>query len=137
MTTDDDEIGAVHVSRTSHQLVPHSSDCGSLYAYKLADEQLRRNADDSRDPDRRLASILRDVVRLLPADDREARIAYCRSTGEHGVRVERVGDVLRLTWGGRTLAQIPAEALNDPDLVVLNATYVPAAPDAPGDLDGL
>lgn len=86
---------------------------------------------------RRLAALIEDTVMLLPEDDRAARIAYCRRTNQHGVRVERVGDGFRLVWGGRPLATLDADLLTDPSLQVVTATYTDAAPDSPAGLGDL
>lgn len=114
--------------RGGRRLVPHALACGTLPQFAT-----RAKPAESISM-RRLAQIIEDTVALLPDDDRQARIAYCRRTGKHGVRVERVGDGFRLMWGGRPLATLDADLLTDPSLQVATATYVDAVPDSPAEL---
>ncbi|MDQ7910762.1 hypothetical protein RB614_40355 [Phytohabitans sp. ZYX-F-186] len=79
----------------------------------------------------RLAEVIRFCVANLPEQDRAARIAYCRATGEHGVRVLRDAGDVEVRWGGQRLAVVPLDALDATgDLIA--GQYIPVqVPDSP------
>lgn len=60
----------------------------------------------------RVQLLLTHAVASLDAEDRDARIAYCREHDEHGVRMHTADDgLLEFAWGGRRLALVRAADL--------------------------
>lgn len=83
----------------------------------------------------RVQRILEDSITGLPDEDRAARIAYCRATGEHGIRVLADGDVLRFSWGGQPLAVVERSVFDDDAyLQPLAVDMVGVVPDDPREL---
>lgn len=76
----------------------------------------------------RLKGLLEDAVSNLDAIDREARIAWCRTRNQHGVRMRIDADgLLEFVWGGRRLALVRAADLVDGE--PLQAEFVADLPD--------
>jgi hypothetical protein len=86
----------------------------------------------------RVKHILEQAIACLPAEDQAARVAYCRSTGLHGVTAFREPDgTTRFEWGGRTLAVVdPSVWTDEAYFDDLAMTVMPAAPDDARALDG-
>ncbi len=88
-------------------------------------------------PDEALRELLpiRDLIAAattaLDPQDQAARIAWCRQTGQHGVRVHvtDADDLLDFWWGGRRLAMVRRADLFSGE--PLAASFVPdCVPDA-------
>lgn len=80
----------------------------------------------------RLQHIIEASLAEMRPGDRAARIAWCESTGQHGVRLLADRDGYRLEWGGRPLAVLEHDVfvgedayLSDLEMV---ATTVPDSP---------
>jgi hypothetical protein len=60
-----------------------------------------------------IPELIATAVAALAPEDREARIAHCQRTGEHGVRLHVTEDdgLLELHWGGRRLVMVGRDAL--------------------------
>lgn len=85
----------------------------------------------------RVEHILRVSVEGLSETDRQERIAYCRRTGQHGVRALHDGPDIRFSWGGRLLCVVPRNAFDDEAMFEpLGAVFIPDPPDDPSTLDG-
>lgn len=73
----------------------------------------------SPDPDeqfgQRVRALLEHAIAALDPADREARIAWCRDNDAHGIRmhVNDQDDLLEFTWGGRRLAMIHRDTLDN------------------------
>ena len=63
----------------------------------------------------RLQHVIRASLDNMPPLDRAHRIAWCQSTGQHGVRLHAEDDVYRLVWGGRTLALLEPDVFTGAD----------------------
>ncbi|MFS2291725.1 MAG: hypothetical protein FWJ90_03345 [Actinomadura sp.] len=81
---------------------------------------------------------LRTIITMsmlgLSEADRAERIAWCRTTGHHGVTMFDEGDMIRLDWGGRTLAAVERVILADDSAELPPPQVVPEVPDDPRDL---
>jgi hypothetical protein len=83
----------------------------------------------------RVQHILAESVKALPEQDRAERIAWCRRTGQHGVRAYPAPDCIRFEWGGRTLAVVDRDVFADGAyLEPLQMTFSRAVPDDPREL---
>jgi hypothetical protein len=65
----------------------------------------------------------------LSPEDRNARIAHCRRTGQHGVSMHPEGDMVRFDWGGRTLCAIEREVLADDSTELPEPQFVREVPE--------
>jgi hypothetical protein len=63
--------------------------------------------------DEKIRQVAETAVAGLTEQDRAARVAWCRETGEHGIRALVEGDAVVLTWGGRKLADVERAVLVD------------------------
>lgn len=78
---------------------------------------------------KRTRLILELALAGLDPADREDRIAWCRANDQHGVRMERDGDLHIFTWGGRVLAMVQQDVLLLDDDVPFGTTFVGEVPD--------
>jgi hypothetical protein len=78
---------------------------------------------------RKVRRVIAEAVEGLDPSDRDERIAYCRETGEHGVRAQVEGDGVEFTWGGRTLAVVERALLTDDDLELVPGQRIEGVPD--------
>jgi hypothetical protein len=66
--------------------------------------------------DSTLSFLIAEAVNRLSPGERQARIDYCRATGEHGVRMQVEDDgTCRFVWGGRLLVLADENVLLYPD----------------------
>ncbi|GAA1786235.1 hypothetical protein [Actinomadura chokoriensis] len=82
----------------------------------------------------KLRTIITASIVGLSDTDRTERIAWCRSTGQHGVTMFDEGDMIRLDWGGRTLAAVERAILADDSTELPPPLAVPEVPDDARDL---
>jgi len=86
----------------------------------------------------RFQHITNAAMAALTEADAAERVAWCQSTGRHGIEVEEAdstGQFVRLVWGGKTLAVIARDLFDDDAYFEgIDLISVPAAPD---DLSGL
>lgn len=82
----------------------------------------------------RIHALLANAVANLNPTDRAERIAYCRRTGEHGVRMSSndADDLLTFVWGGQPLAMIHRDVLDGDGPV--RAEFIGEVPDSPAAL---
>jgi len=62
----------------------------------------------------RVRALLEHAVASLSPDDYTARVTYCRDNNCHGIRMHPGDDgLLEFRWGGRRLAMVHADTLNN------------------------
>ncbi len=77
----------------------------------------------------RVRDLLADAVARLDPQDHAERVAYCRRSGQHGIRMhfDEGDDLVEFRWGGRRLVLLPrALLLNDQPL---RAEFIAEVPD--------
>lgn len=77
----------------------------------------------------RARDLLADAVARLNPQDHAERVAYCRQSGQHGIRMHFTegDDLVEFRWGGRRLVLLPRVLLlNDQPL---QAEFIAEVPD--------
>lgn len=83
----------------------------------------------------RLKHIVRRSIEALPPLDRYERLENCRRAGDGYVSVHADNGLVRIDWGGRPLALVPASAFaEDAYLDDLSMSSVPDVPDDASEL---
>jgi hypothetical protein len=84
----------------------------------------------------RLQFILEQAVSGLSAEDRAARIEWCRRHGQHGVSAVPGQGETEYFWGGRLLAVVPHDVFSDEAYMQpLGSTFVTEVPNDARELD--